>query len=334
MSISCAVTQVTNRVGIADNKSSGAKFLYGLCYLLVLTGCGLTSQQRIVYDSSGIQVGIMTDLSTDEHASPPVKNRHPADVTPQEIRSLVGSLEVSGWSGTTIGLLATPRPNPVFTQAELVLLAEPLATAFHTARPRERVFFTIQNPAAPYDTDRTAGSLFFRDDYLHVVLTDHYAFLQADPGGGEKRDPRDTKGMKLWVVGPVMAATVPEEKMPHWTAFEQVHISLKPADVLAGQKAPQTTQDSSRLQGAPPAVGQPALKSDTSTLSATESGSDLRLQIRELTNANLDLRTQQKEQLGTIEKLKAEIEQLRNEMQTGNSKPASKQKPSRQQTTP
>src|SRR5438046_9903225 len=130
-----------------------------------------------------------------------MRNTDRADAARQGNRSLVSSLEVSGWSGTLVGRFSARQPKPVFTVAELILLAEPLAAAFHEATPRERVFFAIQNPDAPYETDRTSGNLFFRDDYLHVVLTDHYTFLQADPGGGEKRDPRDTKGMKLWVVG-------------------------------------------------------------------------------------------------------------------------------------
>jgi hypothetical protein len=233
-----------------------------------------------------------------------------------------------------IGLFSTPHPKPVFTEAELVLLAEPLAAAFHVATPRERVFFAIQNPDAPYDTDRTSGSLFFRDDYFHVVLTDHYTFLQADPGGGEKRDPRDTKGMKLWVVGPAPAASVPDEKEPHWNAFEKVHISLKPVEVLAGQRMTQAATGSSRTQVALPAARQAALKADTSETNATESVNDLRLQIRELTNANLDLRAQLKEQSGTIEKLKAEFEGLRNEKKPGTSKPSSGPKPSLKQATP
>jgi hypothetical protein len=305
-----------------------------LSCLLVLTACGTTSQQRVLYQASGIQVGIMTDLSTNEHAAPPVRNRHPADITPQDIRSLIGSLEVSGWSGTIVGLFGAPLPKPVFTEAELVALAEPLAAAFHEATPRERVFFAIQNPTAPYETDRTSGSLFFRDDYLHVMLTDHYAFLQADPGGGEKRDPRDTKGMKLWVVGSVRAASVPKEKEPHWTAFEKIHISLTPVEILAGQRVPQAATGSSRTQVALPAAGQPALKADTAATNATESVNDLRLQMRELTNANLDLRSQLKEQSGTIEKLKAEFEGLRNEKKPGTSKPSSGPKPSRKKTTP
>jgi len=233
-----------------------------------------------------------------------------------------------------IGLFSTHQPKPVFTEAERSELAEPLAAAFHEATPRERVFFAIQNPDAPYETDRTSGSLFFRDDYLHVVLTDHYAFLQADPGGGEKRDPRDTKGMKLWVVESARAASVPDEKEPQWNAFEKVHISLTPVEVLAGQSLPQAATGSSRPPVALPATGQPALKADTAATNAPESVNDLRLQMRELTNANLDLRSQLKEQSGTIEKLQAEFEGLRNEKKPGTSKPSSTRKPSRKQTTP
>ena len=326
---SCAVTWLTRRAGVVRSGKTMVGLLFGLSCLLVLTGCGVTSQQRVLYQASGIQVGIMSDLSTNEHATPPVRNRHPADLTPQDIRLLIGSLEVSGWSGTMIGLFSTPQPKPVFTEAERAELAEPLAAAFHEATPRERVFFVIQNPDAPYETDRTSGSLFFRDNYLHVVLTDHYALLQADPGGGERRDPRDTKGMKLWVAGAAGAATVPEEKESRWTAFEKVHISLTPVEVLAGQRVPQAVTGSSRSLVTLPAAGQPALKADTAATDVTESVNDLRLQLRELTNANLDLRAQLKEQSSTIEKLKAEYELLRKEIKAENSMPSSARKPSR-----
>ena len=208
------------------------------------------------------------------------------------------------------------------------------AAAFHEVTPLERVFFVIQNPTVPYETNRTSGSLFFRDDYLHVVLTDHYALLQADPGGGEKRDPRDTKGMTLSVVGPAKTVDVPDQKQPQWTAFEKVHISVKPVEVLAEQRVPQPAADSSHPQVTLPTTGQPSMKTDTAATNVAESVNDLRLQIRELTNANLDLRAQLKEQSGTIEKLKAESERLRNEKTPGTSKPSSGPKSSRKQTTP
>jgi hypothetical protein len=166
------------------------------------------------------------------------------------------------------------------------------------------------------------------------VLTDHYAFLQTDPGGGEKQDPRDTKGMKLWIGGSSRAASVPDEKKPHWNAFEKVHISLIPAEVLAGQRLPQATTGSSRAQVTLPTTGQPASKADSEATNVTESVNDLRLQLRDLTNANLDLRSQLKEQSSTIEKLKAEFEELRNANKPGTSKPPSVPKPSHKQNTP
>jgi hypothetical protein len=303
-------------------------------WLLLLPACGAMSQERILYHTSGIQVGIVTDLSTNEQAAPPVRNKHPVDLTPLEIRSLFGSLEVSGWSGAIVGLFSAPQPRALFTWAELVELAEPLAAAFHEVTPRERVFFSVQNPNAPYDTDRTSGSLFFRDDYLHVVLTDHYGFLQADPGGGEKRDSRDTKGMKLWVVAPAQAALVPEMKEPHWNAFEKVHISLNPREVLAGQRLPQAGGGSSRPPTTMPAGGQSAIKADSLATDTTESVNDLRLQIRELNNANLDLKSQLKEQSVIMEKLQAEFEGLRSEKKPGISKPSSAPKPLRKQNAP
>lgn len=303
-------------------------------WLLLLPACGVTSQERILYQASGVQVGIVTDLSTNEDASPPVKNKHPVALTPLEIRSLLGSLEVSGWSGALVGLFSAPHPKALFTWAELVELAQPLAVAFHEVTPRERVFFSVQNPNAPYDTDRTSGSVFFRDDYLHVVLTDHYGFLQADPGGGETRDPHDTKGMKLWVVAPAQAARVPEQKEPHWNAFEKVHISLNPREVLAGQRLPEAGEGSSHPPVTMPVGGQPALKGDSQATDQTESVNDLRLQIRELNNANLDLRSQLKEQSVIMEKLQAEFEGLRNEKKSGAPKLSSPQKPTRKQAIP
>jgi peptidoglycan hydrolase CwlO-like protein len=121
---------------------------------------------------------------------------------------------------------------------------------------------------------------------------------------------------------------VPNEKEPRWNAFEKVHISLIPIEVLAAQRAPQAATGSARTQVTLPAAEQPALKTGTAATDVTESVNDLRLQLRELTNANLDLRARLKEQSGTIEKLKAEHELLRNEIKAENSMPPSARKPS------
>src|SRR6185436_2128209 len=121
---------------------------------------------------------------------------------------------------------------------------------------------------------------------------------------------------------------------PHWTAFEKVHISLIPTEVLTEQRAARSGRGSSGTPGMLPGIGQPALKPDTASTNLTESVNDLRLQIRELTDANLKLQSQLKEQSAIIEKLKGEFEGLRNEKKPGTLMPSSGSQPSRKQTTP
>jgi hypothetical protein len=73
------------------------------------------------------------------------------------------------------------------------------------------------------------------------------------------------------------------------------------------------------------------LKADTSATNATEFVIDPLLQIREPTSTNLDLRSSLKELSGTIEKLQAELEGFRNEINTEISKPSPKRQSSLKQ---
>ena len=78
------------------------------------------------------------------------------------------------------------------------------------------------------------------------------------------------------------------------------------------------------------------MKAEAPRQNATEHVDDLHLQIRELTNTKSGSAwsAERATVSGMIEKLKTELEQLRSEMPTQNSKLAPKQKPSRQQTIP
>ena len=291
-----------------------------------LTACVGPLRQRTLFEHGDTRVGIESDLTT-ERTTPPSLNDHPYRISAEEIGTLLRSVEVSGYGGVILGVFQTPRPMPVFTGSELDTVSAPIAQAFQQAAANQRVFFSLPSnkPAYPNEREKTAGALFFRDGYLHVLLTDHYAFSSADPGGGEDRDPRDTKGMKLWIVGPGHQAIVPEQKEPQWGAFEKVHISLTvltarhiaPSGMEAANVVPQNTPlDTTAPRDANRANGQ-IEKPTQSTLG------DLRLQVRELTNANLDLRTRFKEQNTEIETLRQELERLRKEF-----KPQSPQKPS------
>lgn len=289
---------------------------------ITLSACSFIPTQRLVYDEKGVRIGIETD-PTVSRTQQPVSNSHPADVTPEEVRSLLQVVQVSGWSGTIVGMIEAPRPVPLFTTEELSTISGSLATAFQEARPTERVAFSLPKPGVSYSPNRTEGALFFRDRYLHVIVTDHSSFIRADTGGDDLRDIRDTKGMKLWVAAPAQAATVPDTEEPRWAPFETIHISLNTKEVLALRNKPQPVH-LSRGGTTPPAAGPSRLPSQPSQVGV--SPEDLQLQIRELTSSNLELRGRLEEQNKRLEQLNSQLEQLRLELDRAKSKNQSSRK--------
>jgi hypothetical protein len=261
----------------------------------------------VIYDQDDVRIGVEPDPSV-TRSKQTVANAHPAQVTADEIKTLLAVLRVSGWSGTIAGIFETPRPVPVFTDAQLNAHAAQLSEAFAQAQPHERVFFSFPKPDVHYSEDRTAGALFFRDRYLHVVVTDHSSVIQADTAGGDARDIRDTKGMKLWIAKPAAEATVPDTELPRWAPFETVHISLNVKQALAKQAAP------------PAAVSRE--ESRTSTPGQQGSQQNLQNQIRELSDSNTELREQLDEQKAKLKDLIDDMNRLRLELdQTKAGKP-------------
>jgi hypothetical protein len=57
--------------------------------------------------------------------------------------------------------------------------------------------------------------------------------LQADTGGDNLKDIRDTKGLRLWIAKPAVEAMVLDVELPRWAPFETAHISLNVKEVLA-----------------------------------------------------------------------------------------------------
>jgi hypothetical protein len=270
-----------------------------------LSACASLSSERLIYNQGGARIGIEPDPSV-SRARAPVRNQHPATFTAEEIRSLIRVIQVSGWSGAFKGVFESPRLVPLLTEEELHDLAVPLANALQQAGPTERVFFSFPKQGVAYSEDRTAGALFARGQYLHIVVTDHASVIWADTGGGEARDLRDTKGMKLWVAKPAQEATVPDAVEPSWAPFETVHISLNAKEVLAirspaqpvyARPAPATT----------PKVPQPLRDSRPTQ-------EDLQLQIRELTRSNLELRGRLDDQMKQMKEMTEEMNRLRLEL--------------------
>jgi hypothetical protein len=258
--------------------------------------------EHLIYERDDVRIGIEADPSV-ARSQQAVANAHPAHMTSQDIRTLLGVVLVSGWSGTIAGIFETPRPVPLFTEAQLDGYAGYLADAFRQAGPSERVFFSFPKPGVHYSEDRTTGALFLRDRYLHVVVTDHSSIIQADTAGGDAKDIRDTKGMKLWIAKPAVEATVPNAEMPRWAPFETVHISLNVQEVLARRATP-----------GPPPLNRESARQMPPVGQASPSQQDLQNQIRELTNSNLELRERLDEQKAKVKDLTDDVNRLRQEL--------------------
>ena len=297
--------------------------------VLALSSCSGFSTEQVVYDQKGYRVGVELD-PTIKRSREPVQNDHPAKFTAEELQSLLGMIEVSGWSGTLVGIFAPPRPLPLINEEDLREISPYLATAFREAGPTERVVFSLANRKAPYNDDRTAGALFLRGPYMHIVVTDHISIPAADTGGGDEKDIRDTKGMKLWVVHPAKAAVIPESEEPRWAPFETVHISVNTREILALRDARPLTP-ARRAAAAPlmKAPRQSSGKESQTSSPASPTPEDFQLQIRELTSSNLDLRQRIEEQTKQMKELTEEVERLLQELEKAKSRrPPPRQAPS------
>lgn len=282
--------------------------------------CAGLSTEHVVYDQQGFRIGVELD-PTIKRSQEPVQNDHPAKFSPAELQAILGMIEVSGWSGTLVGILAPPRPVPLFTEEELHEVSQPLAEAFRGAGPTERVFFTLVNRQAPYRDDQTAGALFLRGPYMHIVVTDHMSVLTADTGGGDQKDIRDSKGMKLWVVHPAKAAMVPDSEEPRWAPFEPTHVSVSTREILALRAArPSAAASRPATDSSPKASPRLGGKDGQASSPAPASPEDLQLQIRELTSSNLDLRRRIDEQTKQMKDLTEEMERLHQELEKAKSK--------------
>jgi hypothetical protein len=277
-----------------------------LASLISSVSCRVLRAERLLFEDRGIRVG----LEGDPTSGPSSVNAHLAQLTAEELRGLLERFRVSGWTGAIAGLLVSPPPIPVFKEQELQLIVGPLAQALQQADPSERAFFSIPDLAKPYRVERTAGAVFLRGRYLYLVLTDHSAFTNTDTGGGEERDPRDTKGMTLFVAPPLQPASVEPSEEPRWGPFEKVHIAIDVKRSLAALSAAPVAELGTKSPragaAAPEAAGAPIPE---------ETPADLRLQLRELTYSNLELRRRLLEQAEELQKLKEELARLRQDLE-------------------
>ena len=304
------------RMTLLSGVACGLRSIAGCC--LITLALGACSTGRMVYDQDDVRIGIEPDPSVGR-GKPPAANAHPAQLTKEEIKTLLGMVRVTGWSGMILGIFAPPQPVPLLPDTQLNDHAAHFSEAFAQAGPEERVVFSFPKPDVHYSEDRTTGALFLRERYLHVVVTDHSSVTRADTGGDNIRVgyERETKALKLSIAKPAEEAMVPDAQLPRWGPYETVHISLNVRQALARASAP--PPQPGRGQGfrptsAPPASGQ----------------QDMQEQIRDLTNSNQELRKQLDEQKSQMKDLTDDMNRLKQERdQTNVGKPPASKPPAK-----
>ena len=275
-----------------------------------ISACSFFQQGRWIYDREGIYIGVEADPSIGR-SSPQPLNAHPIDLTPRDIETLLQVIQVSGYSGTLVGLVTRPQAVPLFTPKELSTISGPLASAFRAANQNERVSFSLPKPDVTYSEDRTVGVLFFRGPYLHVILTDHASIIRTDTGGGDARDIRDTKGMQLSVTTPIKMAIVPDVEQPRWMPFETIHLSINSKEVLARKERIPVSRTNEQQAVSPPLMP-PA--SRTENRQEKVSPEDLQHQIQDLSNTNQVLQGRLDQQNKQIQELQNQMERLRRKL--------------------
>jgi hypothetical protein len=283
-----------------------ALYSLSLCFALVgITSCALLPNHRVTYNQDGAQIGIEDD-PTISAKQPEVRNAHPAELTVEQVQSLLSMIQVSGFSGTLVGIFVSPQPMALLSQEELQKYSQPVTDALKAAGPTERVFFSFPKPGGTYSEDRTAGALFLRGRYLHVVLTDHSSILRADTGGDNLRTgpERDTKALKLSVAKPAQPATVPDAEEPKWSPFEKARISLNYGQTLALLKTVPSSRQGRVVERPRPTSGE-----------AGAAEPDVQEQVRELTNSNAQLRERLDDQTRKTKELSEQVDRLRQELE-------------------
>ena len=100
-----------------------------------LSSCALFDHGRSVYDREGIRIGIEADPSVRPSSQGGVNN-HPIDLTPTELELLLQVIQVSGYSGTMVGLITKPEPVPLFTPKELSIISRDISPRLSERRSR------------------------------------------------------------------------------------------------------------------------------------------------------------------------------------------------------
>lgn len=193
------------------------KALYGRTILaavlaLILSGCGATLMGGNKPEISSViwkhREQFVRIESQDRGNVTPPPNDHPASLSAEQIRNMLGSLDVQ--------FEAKQKPAPVFTLKELEILADAISTGLTQAGPREDVTFAIagiHRDLISFSKDRSISTyrVFMENGKFNLIIgTLHEEYIENTewrmypliPGSRKYTPPNPRRRIVTWKIMP------------------------------------------------------------------------------------------------------------------------------------
>ncbi len=147
--------------------------------VLLLSGCGMFSDQTLVKDSpdGGVYLQRLSNRGTTARYSGPLKTftaSHPATLAPESLAKALAGIHVGILPADQTGRSSGIKPTPLLTPQEIAFLAPAIAGALQQATSDQRVKFQV----GP-ETDRTEGTLYVDGAALRITLRRYHASAQS-----------------------------------------------------------------------------------------------------------------------------------------------------------
>lgn len=165
-----------------------------MALLLGLTSCqGRPVLTETIYEDQALVVRLAVHHTSGENHS------HPVSMTTTEMIAFLSGMIIEEPTSLVPplplpGRRKEPPRHPIFTAAEIDLLAPLLVKGLKSAKPEEIVtFYWITQQPPPID-QVTSGGIFVKDDKLHFILSNYRSSTRypPDPETMSYRDGRST----------------------------------------------------------------------------------------------------------------------------------------------
>ena len=197
---------------LGKDKALFGRIILAAVLVFILSGCGASLLGGNKAEISSViwkhRDQFVRIESQDRGTTAPPANDHPANLSAERIRNMLGSLDVQ-FDGEE-------KPVPVFTFKELEILAELISTGLAQAGPREDVTFAIagvHRGFISFSTDRAISTYraFVANGKFNLIIgTLHEKYVEnierrmypLIPGSRKYTPPNPRKKIRTWKIMP------------------------------------------------------------------------------------------------------------------------------------